>query len=46
MVPEPRQTVHVTVEHGRQRLVSVDDVREHALERATRPTADESPVAT
>ena len=29
MVSEPRQTVHVTVEHGRQRLVSVDDVREH-----------------
>ena len=29
MVSEPRQTLHVTVEHGRQRLVSVDDVRQH-----------------
>ena len=29
MVSEPRQTLHVTVQHGQQRLVTVEQVREH-----------------
>ena len=29
MVSEPRPMVHITVEHGQQRLVAVEQVREH-----------------
>ena len=29
MVSEPSQTLHMTVEHGQQRLVTADQVREH-----------------
>ena len=39
MVSEPRQTLHVTVQHGQQRLVTVEQVREHL--GSDLPTSDE-----
>ena len=35
MVSEPSQTLHVTVEHGQQRLVTADQVREHIGSNST-----------
>ncbi len=39
MVSEPRQALHVTVQHGQQRLVTVEQVREHL--GSDLPTSDE-----
>ena len=39
MVSEPSQTLHVTVQHGQQRLITVEQVREHL--GSDLPTSDE-----